>query len=102
MPIVGVSAIALLASIGTAQWLVLRHLIMRSWIWILTTAGAWAAGLVVFTAVSTPRKPGQPAAEIAIIGMLGGLAMAATVAAITGWSMGRLLRRQRTQAAEAR
>jgi hypothetical protein len=57
------------------------------------TGWVTAGELLVFTAVATPLwQPGQPAAEIAVIGMLGGLLMAVTVAAITGWSMGRLLR----------
>ena len=40
----------LLASIGTAQWLVLRRSLARSASWVATTAAAWAAGLLAFTA----------------------------------------------------
>ena len=84
---------ALLGSIGTAQWLVLRWLVPGSARWIGATAGAWAVGLLVFTAITTPLwAPGQPAALIAAIGVLGGLAMAGTVAALTGWALVRLLR----------
>ena len=53
----------------------------------------WAVGLLVFTAITTPLwAPGQPAALMAAIGVLGGLAMAGTVAALTGWALVRLLR----------
>jgi hypothetical protein len=103
VPIVTVFAAALLGSIGTAQWLVLRPLMKGSWVWILTTAGAWVAGLLVFTAVATPLwQPGQSTLEIALIGILGGLVMAATVAAISGWALVRLLRTPATQSTAGR
>jgi len=83
---------ALLTTIGTAQWLVLRKVVPRSASWIVTTAGAWAAGLLGFTAVATPLwKPGQPILVVVAIGTLGGLTMAATVAAITGVAAVRLV-----------
>ncbi|GAA4690497.1 hypothetical protein GCM10023215_29020 [Pseudonocardia yuanmonensis] len=85
----------LLASIGTAQWLVLRRVRARCAWWIATTAGAWTAGLLVFTAVATPLwQPGQPLALTVAIGVLGGLAMAATVAALTGAAAVRLVTRR--------
>lgn len=57
-------------------------------------AVAWAAGLVVFAAFTTPLwQPGQPVVLIALIGALGGLVMAATMAAITGSALTRLLNR---------
>jgi hypothetical protein len=81
----------LVGSIGTAQWWVMRRQVRRSGWWILTTAGAWAIGLAVFTGVSSPLwQPGQPAWELVLIGMLGGVLMAATVAALTGWAFVRL------------
>jgi hypothetical protein len=84
---------ALLAAIGTAQWLVLRHVLPRSAWWIATTAGAWAAGLLAFAAVAPPLwQPGRPALLTAAIAVLGGLVMAAVVAGLTGWAAVRLLR----------
>lgn len=93
--LVGGAAVAgtvLLASIGTAQWLVLRRHVPRAARWIVTTAGAWALGLAAFTAITTPLwQPGQPVVVVAAVGLLGGLVMAATVAALTGWALVRLL-----------
>ena len=84
--------LVLLASIGTAQWLLLRRLVPRAWRWIVATAAAWLAGLGVFFAVATPLwQPGQPTWLIALIGAAGGLAMAATVAAVTGLAVERLM-----------
>jgi hypothetical protein len=92
VPVVAVLGAVLLGSIGTAQWLLLRHQIHGSGVWIATTAGAWSAGLLIFTAVTTPLwQPGQPIVLITAIGMLGGLLMAGTVAALTGWALIRLL-----------
>ena len=81
-------------SIGTAQWLVLRTVVRRSTSWIATTAIAWSAGLAVFLAFAMPVwQPGQPLAVIVVIGVAGGLLMAAVTAAITGNGLRRLLRR---------
>jgi hypothetical protein len=64
---------ALLASIGTAQWLVLRHHVAHAGGWIATTALAWLVGLVVFLGFSMPLwQPGQPLALTVGIGIAGG------------------------------
>lgn len=87
----GLLGLVLLASIGTAQWWVLRAHVPRCGRWVLTTAGAWLAGLTVFSAFTMPLwQPGQAAWLVAIIGLAGGLLMAVTVAAITGWGFLRL------------
>ena len=84
--------VALLCSIGAAQWLELRRHVPRAGRWVPATAAAWCAGLVVFSAVTSPLwQPGQPAVLIAAIGAVGGLLMAVTVAAGTGWALIRLL-----------
>lgn len=63
-------------------------------LWIVTTAGAWLAALLVFVAVSTPLwRPGQPVALTVAIGLLGAAAMAVTAAALTGFAAVRLTRR---------
>lgn len=94
---------ALLASIGTAQWLVLRDCLPHTSSWILTTAGSWLVGLGVFFGIATPLwHEGQATWLTVLIGMAGGLVMAAVVAALTGLAMLRLLRRHRPAALEGR
>ncbi|WP_336033094.1 cation-translocating P-type ATPase [Geodermatophilus sp. FMUSA9-8] len=86
------AAAVLLASIGWAQWTVLRRHVPRAGRWIAWTATAWLAGLAVFTALTTPLwQPGQAPALVAAIGAAGGLAMALTMAAVTGRGAVRLL-----------
>ena len=86
-------AAVLLASIGTAQWLVLRRCQPGSAWWISVTAGAWVLGLAGFLAVATPLwQPGQSIVVIATIGVLAAVVMAAVVAAVTGWAVVRLTR----------
>jgi hypothetical protein len=83
---------ALLCSIGVAQWTVLRRYVERAGRWILVTALAWSAGLIAFTAVTSPLwQEGQSTAVIAAIGALGGVVMALTMALVTGWGLTRLL-----------
>lgn len=82
----------LLGSIGTAQWLVLRHHLPQAGSWIATTAAAWLLGLAVFLGFATPLwQPGQPLPLIVLIGVAGGLLMAATTATVTGYALRRLL-----------
>ena len=93
VPAAVVGGLALLASIGTAQWLVLRRAGRDVAWWIATTAGGWLAGLAVFMSVATPLwRPGQPAPLVIVIGIVAGLLMAATVAATTGFAALRLAR----------
>lgn len=83
--------VALLGSIGCAQWLELRKHLPRSWRWIPGTALAWMVGLLIFLAIATPLwQPGQPPALIALIGATAGMAMAASMAFITGLVIVRL------------
>jgi hypothetical protein len=92
MVVIGaVAGSVLLGSIGMAQWLVLRRYRPRSASWIAVTACAWLLGLVVFFAIATPLwQPGQSVVLVAAIGLVAGLAMAVTVAAVTGWAVVRL------------
>jgi hypothetical protein len=77
--------VALLASIGSAQWLELRRHLHRGWLWIPGTATAWTIGLVIFFVISTPLwEPGQNPVLIALIGTLAGTAMAIGTAIVTG------------------
>ena len=69
---------ALLASIGTAQALVLPQGTRGRGAWVGWTALGWCAGLTAFTIVTTPLwQPGQAAWLLVVIGVAGGLAMAA-------------------------
>ncbi|MFD4251425.1 hypothetical protein ACFWQL_16955 [Amycolatopsis thermoflava] len=84
--------LVLLASLGTAQWPLLRSHLSRAWRWIPVTAAAWLAGLGVFLAVTMPLwHDGQALSVTVLIGAGGGLLMAATTSAITGLALARLL-----------
>jgi hypothetical protein len=57
------------------------------------SALAWLAGLAAFLAFAMPLwQPGQRLAQVVAIGLAGGLLMAATMAAVTGFALVRLLR----------
>jgi hypothetical protein len=99
-PVAGVTAAAavlapaLLGSIGAAQWLELRRHLERAGRWIAVTALAWLLGLGVFFAIAPPLwQPGQPGPVVALVGLLAGVAMAVTMALVTGVGLLRLLRR---------
>ncbi|MFC3890880.1 hypothetical protein ACFOWZ_05290 [Lentzea rhizosphaerae] len=97
LPLATVAGAGVLLSIGIGQWLVLRHHVDRAFTWVWANAVAWCGGLIVFTAFTTPLwQPGQQVALIAGIGAVGGLLMAATMAAITGFALVRLLPRHLT------
>jgi hypothetical protein len=82
----------LLASIGVAQWLVLRRHVARSGVWVVANALAWIAGLaVVFAAIGI--APGNSPVVIAAFGVAGGLGMGLMVALVTGLFLVRLLDR---------
>ena len=84
----------LLGSLGLAQWIELRRRLPKAWLWIPGSAAAWCAGLAVFFAVSTPLwQPGQDPWLVAAIGILGGVGMAVTMAAVSGLIMARLVAR---------
>ncbi|WP_086851368.1 hypothetical protein [Amycolatopsis kentuckyensis] len=90
-PVATILGLALLCSIGFAQWLVLRRHISRSARWIATTAGAWLLGLAVFLGVTMPLwQPGQSLPTTIAIGVLGGFLMAATTSAVTALAVRRL------------
>lgn len=93
LPLAAVAGTGVLLSLGTAQWFILRDHFPNTHIWVWANALAWGAGLLVFTAVTTPLwQPGQSPELIALIGALGGLLMAATMAAVTGRALVQLAR----------
>jgi hypothetical protein len=86
-----VAGAALLATIGTAQWLVLRRLRAGVGFWVPVTGLAWALGLGAFLVVATPLwQPGQPVALTLAIGALAAVVMAAVMAAVTATAVVRL------------
>jgi hypothetical protein len=83
---------ALLLSIGTAQWLVLRRFVAHAAHWIWITAVAWLAGLTAFMVITPPLwHEGQPLPVTILVGAFAGLVMAATVAAVSGVGLVRFL-----------
>jgi hypothetical protein len=81
---VGILAgVLLLATIGVAQWLLLRRHIARSGGWVLANALAWIAGLAVVFAAIAVAPPDAPVLT-AVFGVAGGLGMGFTVALVTG------------------
>lgn len=87
------TGLALLGSIGFAQWLVLRRHVARSRTWVPANALAWLLGLGLMLAVATPLwREGQSTAVVVAIGAVAGLLMAFTVAVVTGAWLGRLVR----------
>jgi hypothetical protein len=75
---------ALLVSIPTLQWVVLRRRGVRSAFWIPVNAGAWAAGVLWTLAPSPFIDEATPAPALFGVYLLAGVLMAATVAVLTG------------------
>lgn len=87
-----VVGLLLLATIGTAQWVELRHHVPRAERWVLGTAAAWALALATFGLISTPLwQEGQSAPVRILIGVFAGLVMAVVMAVVTGRVMRGLL-----------
>jgi hypothetical protein len=86
---------ALLASIGTAQWLELRRHAHHAWRWILWVAFAWLAALAAFLAIATPLwQPGQPVWTTVLIGGGAAIVMATLQAGVTAVGLDRMLHSQ--------
>uniref|UniRef100_UPI0015FEE894 hypothetical protein n=1 Tax=Nocardioides pelophilus TaxID=2172019 RepID=UPI0015FEE894 len=89
-PVLGV---ALLCTIGAAQWVELRHHVPRAGRWIGWTAVAWLCALGAFLAIASPLwHEGQGLAYGIAVGVVAGVVMAAVQAVVTGWGLVRLLR----------
>ncbi|WP_346109870.1 nitroreductase/quinone reductase family protein [Nonomuraea maheshkhaliensis] len=84
--------LSLLGSMGLLQARVLRGQVREAWRWVIASAGSWLIALGAFALVTTPLwQEGQPGWLVVTIGVLGGVVMAATVAALTGAAIVRLL-----------
>lgn len=82
-----------LLTIGVAQWFELRRHVVRAGRWVATTAFAWCLALGVFFAIATPLwQEGQAFSLTLLIGIAAGLAMALTMAVVTGAALLRLAR----------
>lgn len=89
-PVLGV---ALLCTIGGAQWLELRHHLSRAGRWVGWTAAAWLLALGAFLAIASPLwHEGQTRVYGIVVGVVAGVVMAAVQAVVTGWGMVRMLR----------
>jgi len=85
-------SIALLGTIGGAQWLELRHHVPRAGRWVAWTAAAWLLALGAFMAIASPLwHEGQSTAYGVGVGIVAGMVMAAVQAAVTGWGLVRML-----------
>ncbi|MBB5916743.1 hypothetical protein BJY24_005655 [Nocardia transvalensis] len=94
IPFAVAAGVAVVFSIGVAQWIVLRHFTGRARLWLWANVVGWIAGLAAFGVVTTPLwQPGQAAVLVTAIGVLGGLVMAAVMAAVTGAFLVRILAR---------
>ena len=82
-----------LFSFGVAQWTVPRRVLPGRARWIGWTAAGWPAGLAVFLGVAPLLwHAGQGVGHAARVGALAGVGMSATMAAVTGRGLVRLLR----------
>ncbi|MEU1999405.1 hypothetical protein ABZ511_33650 [Nocardia gamkensis] len=89
---IAAGAIVMVFALGIAQWSVLRRWSQRAVLWIWANALGWIAGLAAFMALTSPLwRAGQSATTTAMIGALGGLVMAAVMAATTGAFLSRIL-----------
>jgi hypothetical protein len=95
-PVIAVLAavlgLALLASIGAAQWTVLRHHVEGAGRWIGWTAAGWLAALAAFMLIASPLwQEGQSLWLTVAIGILAGIIMAGVAAAVTGLGLVRMI-----------
>lgn len=87
-----VASVFILLSIGTAQWLTLRHHLPRAGWWIPANVLAWLVGLPApFIGIALVPDD-SPTLLFILVGILSGLLMGIAVGAITGLALVRLLR----------
>ena len=88
----GVSlAPVLLLSLPGAQWLVLRRYVPNAWKWVSWSTAGWRLALPA-TFIGPAILPSDASSlQIAVTWAISGMAMAAIVAAFTGYAMSRIL-----------
>lgn len=89
--LIGLGGVMLLASIPTAQWVVLRSVIRRAWRWIPLNMVAWLVGLIFTFAPGPFIDQTSPPVLIASLYAAAGMAMGASVATLTGLGLRRML-----------
>lgn len=87
-----IASMLILLSIGTAQWLTLRHQLPRAAWWIPANAAAWLFGLPAPFVGIAVVPDSSPVITFILAGILSGLLMGIIVGAITGFALVRLLR----------
>jgi hypothetical protein len=88
LPVVGlVGGLAL----GAAQWLMLRHIFDKSWLWMVMTGVSWAIGINVGLALieamglcDRPWTPELGATEHGLVGLLTGIVVGLATGALLG------------------
>ena len=93
--LVAPSLVVGLLAMGFLQWRVMRHLVSRSWTWVPVTAGAWLVGVIIPIAALSSVPNGWPLPAHAVVGVLAAVAMGATVGALTGRTLTRLVEQPR-------
>ena len=89
--VVVIASMLILLSIGTAQWLTLRHYLRRAGWWIPANILAWLFGLPAPFLGLAAVPDNSPTATFILVGILSGLLMGIAVGAITGIVLVRLL-----------
>lgn len=84
--------VVFVASIGCAQWLVLRRHIQRAGWWVLANAIAWPLGVAVPFIGLAMVPEGGPVVVWVVVGVVSGVLMGVVVGAITGMALVWLLR----------
>lgn len=84
--------VVFVASIGVAQWLVLRRYIQKAGWWVLANAVAWPMGVAVpFIGLAIVPEE-SPVVVWVVVGVVSGVLMGAVVGAITGMALVWMLR----------
>jgi hypothetical protein len=89
--VAGVGGLMLLTSLPLAQYFVLRDHVRRAALWIPINIAAWLLGIAWTLAPSPVVDQSTPTGALILIYGIAGFCMAATVAAVTGVGMIRLL-----------
>jgi hypothetical protein len=80
-----------LLGMGALQWRVLRRVVPRSVRWVWVNAAAWLVGVMIPVTALSAVPNSWPVAVHVLVGVAAAIAMGATVGAITGGTLERLL-----------
>jgi len=82
-----------LCAMGFLQWCVLRPHLSRCLVWVPVTAGSWLVGVLIPVAALSLVPNSWPLLSHVSVGVAAAVAMGATVGAISGGTLDRLLAR---------